>query len=124
MAKDMSLRIIPFGRFGASHEISVMIVGRGRAMDVRGFSVSDVNAMDQSGRSIRVSLERHPGESSKYGPYVSLVFDAKDAKRSIVVTGKVAYESETYALEARYIQGSPDDTYFWREAKLSLERQN
>lgn len=122
-AKEMSLRIIPFGRFGASHSISLMIVGERRAMDVNELSVVDIQAVDRTGRRFPVSLERHPGESSKYGPYASFAFDAKEARGFVAVTGTIAYRTETYVLKARYVQGTSDDTYFWREEQVLLERQ-
>ena len=122
--KKMSLRIIPHGEFGASHDISIMIVGLSKALDVSKLSDIDVQAVDQEKRHFPVTLKRYPGESSKFGPYTSLVFDAREAKGFITVTGRIAYKTEVYMLDVHYIQGGSNDTYFWREDKIMLDREN
>ena len=124
--KEMNLRIVSSGQFiSLPPIIELMIVGViGKPMDVYKLSVSDIKAEDQTGRCLPISLEREPGDSSKFGPFVSILFDAKDAQGTIVITGKIAYKDEVYILEANYSPGSSNDDFLWKEDRCLLKLQN
>lgn len=125
MPGQMSLQIVPLGTFRAANQASLMIVGTidRRPMKVKHFEILSLKIVDQVGNEVPFKMEKHPGDCSKYGPFVSLIIDGRTASETISVSGKVRYGKEVYAISAMYVAGKPDDGFFWRRKDVALTRE-
>lgn len=119
------LRIVsPEQRFsGTPEEIRVMIAGTGHEFQVQDVELVDGHAVDAHGKAFPVAIERHPGEASKYGPYILLRFDPSGGRQHIGLDAKIRYNHIVYAVSGTFLEGGPQDTYRWRGHGLQLKKE-
>ena len=117
------IRIVSRGSYSNSTAIGIMIVTSNarKRLQVDKFTVLKAQAIDEAGHRFPVSLTRHPGEVSKWGPYVSLRFDAAGGLGKIIVTAEVEYQDKKYKIMVSYKQGKPGDYFLWNEDRINLQ---
>ena len=120
--KEPSLRVVSRGMFGNPSKINAWIAGSlGRRMDVEKLQLLSSRAVDQTGKQFVVTMEKHPGEASKYGPFVAMNFNAAGASGRIDVTAKLEYNGGVYDLVVAYVydeQAHPRPA--WKAERVEL----
>jgi len=121
-SSDLSaIRVKPFTRSDHSAKDIWIVSGTKRRLQVEKLQLLKVQAIDKAERRFPVSLTRHPCEVSKYGPYVSLSFDAAGGVGEVTVTAEVEYQDKKYEIIVSYKQGKPGDDYLWKLDGVDLQ---
>jgi hypothetical protein len=99
-----------------------MIVGRGARLKADEVQIGEGAVVDAAGKDLPIVLERHPGEVSKWGPFVALTFGASGCSSPIVVDVTLLYRGDRYHLTGSFVRGNPSDGFSWTEGDCILVR--